>query len=122
MLPTSVPKALFEPSEYEPTLRDAAAVKTKVGDALDRGQPAISHASDAASEMAEMASQQVNRLVQSLRRAHARLASTTSMCSQISIRFLLSSVQSVAREGIRSVYAESAPMIKLLKVSGATER
>jgi hypothetical protein len=35
------------------TARDAVdAVKTKVGDALDRGQAAVSHASDTASEMA----------------------------------------------------------------------
>jgi len=48
------------PETMADTARDAVdAVKTKVGDALDRGQAAISHASDTASEMAEMATQQV---------------------------------------------------------------
>jgi ElaB/YqjD/DUF883 family membrane-anchored ribosome-binding protein len=42
------------------TARDAVdAVKTKVGDAIDRGQAAVSHASDTASEMAGTAARQV---------------------------------------------------------------
>ena len=49
------------------TARDAVgAVKTKVGDALDRGQAAVSHAGDTASEMAGMASQQVKTFASEL--------------------------------------------------------
>jgi ElaB/YqjD/DUF883 family membrane-anchored ribosome-binding protein len=47
--------------------RDAVdAVKTKVGDALDRGQAAVSHAGDTASEMAGMATQQVKTFASEL--------------------------------------------------------
>jgi ElaB/YqjD/DUF883 family membrane-anchored ribosome-binding protein len=42
------------------------AAKTKVGDALDRGQAAVSHAGDTASEMAEMATQQVKTFASEL--------------------------------------------------------
>jgi ElaB/YqjD/DUF883 family membrane-anchored ribosome-binding protein len=49
------------------TARDAVdTVKTKVGDALDRGQAAVSHAGDTASEMAGMASQQVKTFASEL--------------------------------------------------------
>jgi ElaB/YqjD/DUF883 family membrane-anchored ribosome-binding protein len=49
------------------TARDAVdAAKTKVGDALDRGQAAVSHAGDTASEMAEMATQQVKTFASEL--------------------------------------------------------
>jgi ElaB/YqjD/DUF883 family membrane-anchored ribosome-binding protein len=49
------------------TARDAVdAVKTKVGGALDRGQAAVSHASDAASEMAGTATRQVTTFASEL--------------------------------------------------------
>jgi hypothetical protein len=49
------------------TARDAVdAVKTKVGDALDRGQAAVSHASDTASEMPGTATQQVKTFASEL--------------------------------------------------------
>jgi ElaB/YqjD/DUF883 family membrane-anchored ribosome-binding protein len=49
------------------TARDAVdAVKTKVGDALDRGQAAVSHAGDTASEMAGTASRQVKTFASEL--------------------------------------------------------
>jgi ElaB/YqjD/DUF883 family membrane-anchored ribosome-binding protein len=49
------------------TARDAVdAVKTKVGDAFDRGQAAVSHAGDAASEMAQTATQQVKTFASEL--------------------------------------------------------
>lgn len=49
------------------TARDAVdTVKSKVGDALDRGQAAVSNAGDAASEMAETATQQVKTFASEL--------------------------------------------------------
>jgi ElaB/YqjD/DUF883 family membrane-anchored ribosome-binding protein len=49
------------------TARDAVGtVKTTVGDALDRGQAAVSHAGDTASEMAGMATQQVKTFASGL--------------------------------------------------------
>lgn len=49
------------------TARDAVEmVKTKVGDALDRGQAAVSHASDTASDMADIATQQVKTFASEL--------------------------------------------------------
>ena len=49
------------------TVRDAAeTVKSKVGDALDRGQAAVSHASETASDMAETATQQVKTFASEL--------------------------------------------------------
>jgi ElaB/YqjD/DUF883 family membrane-anchored ribosome-binding protein len=49
------------------TARDAVdAVKTKVGDALDRGQAAVSHASDTASELAGTATRQVTTFASEL--------------------------------------------------------
>jgi ElaB/YqjD/DUF883 family membrane-anchored ribosome-binding protein len=49
------------------TAHDAIdTVKTKVGDVLDRGQVAVSHASDAASHMAETATQQVKTFASEL--------------------------------------------------------
>ena len=49
------------------TARDAVeTVKTKVGDALDRGQAAISHASETASDMAETATHQVKTFASEL--------------------------------------------------------
>jgi ElaB/YqjD/DUF883 family membrane-anchored ribosome-binding protein len=49
------------------TARDAVdAVKTKVGDALERGQTAVSHASDTASEMAGTATNQVKTFASEL--------------------------------------------------------
>ncbi len=49
------------------TARDAVdAVKTKVGDAVDRGHAAVSHASDAASEMAGTATRQVTTFASEL--------------------------------------------------------
>jgi ElaB/YqjD/DUF883 family membrane-anchored ribosome-binding protein len=48
------------PDTMADTARDAVdAVKTKVGDAFDRGRAAVSHASDAASEMAGTGARQV---------------------------------------------------------------
>jgi ABC-type transporter Mla subunit MlaD len=48
------------PDTMADTARDIIdAVKTKVGDALDRGQAAVSRASDAAGEMAGTATRQV---------------------------------------------------------------
>ena len=47
--------------------RDAVdTVKTKVGDAIDRGQAAVSHAGDTASEMKGMATQQVKTFASEL--------------------------------------------------------
>jgi ElaB/YqjD/DUF883 family membrane-anchored ribosome-binding protein len=47
--------------------RDAVdAVKTRVGDALERGQTAVSHASDTASEMAGTATRQVKTFASEL--------------------------------------------------------
>ena len=55
------------PDTMADTARDAVdAVKTKVGDALDRGQAAVSHAGDTASEMAGMATQQVKTFASEL--------------------------------------------------------
>jgi ElaB/YqjD/DUF883 family membrane-anchored ribosome-binding protein len=55
------------PDTVTDTARDAVeTVKTKVGDALDRGQTAISHASDAASDMAETATHQVKTFASEL--------------------------------------------------------
>jgi|HubBroStandDraft_6_1064221.scaffolds.fasta_scaffold381060_1 ElaB/YqjD/DUF883 family membrane-anchored ribosome-binding protein len=55
------------PDTVADTARDAVeTVKTKVGDALDRGQAAISHAGDAASDMAETATQQVKTFASEL--------------------------------------------------------
>lgn len=49
------------------TAHDAVdAVKTKVGDVLDRGQAVVSHASDTASHMAENATQQVKTFASEL--------------------------------------------------------
>jgi ElaB/YqjD/DUF883 family membrane-anchored ribosome-binding protein len=49
------------------TARDAVdAVKNKVGDALDRGQAAVSHASDTASEITQTASQQMKTFASEL--------------------------------------------------------
>jgi ElaB/YqjD/DUF883 family membrane-anchored ribosome-binding protein len=49
------------------TARDAVdAVKTKVGDVLERGQTAVSHASDTASEMAGTATKQVKTFASEL--------------------------------------------------------
>jgi ElaB/YqjD/DUF883 family membrane-anchored ribosome-binding protein len=53
------------------TMADAArgaveAVKSTVGDALDRGQAAVSNASDAATEMAETATQQMKTFASEL--------------------------------------------------------
>jgi ElaB/YqjD/DUF883 family membrane-anchored ribosome-binding protein len=49
------------------TARDAIeTVKTKVGDVLDRGQAAVSHASDTASDMADIATQQVKTFASEL--------------------------------------------------------
>ena len=55
------------PDTMADTARDAVdAVKTTVGDALDRGQAAVSHAGDTASEMAGMATQQVKTFASEL--------------------------------------------------------
>jgi ElaB/YqjD/DUF883 family membrane-anchored ribosome-binding protein len=55
------------PDTMADTAHDAVeAVKTKVGDALHRGQAAVSHASDAASDMAETATQQVKTFASEL--------------------------------------------------------
>jgi hypothetical protein len=55
------------PDTMADTVRDPVdAVKTKVGDALDRGQAAVSHASDTASEMAGMATQLVKTFASEL--------------------------------------------------------
>ena len=49
------------------TVRDAAeTVKSTVGDALERGQAAVSHASETASDMAETATQQVKTFASEL--------------------------------------------------------
>jgi ElaB/YqjD/DUF883 family membrane-anchored ribosome-binding protein len=49
------------------TARDAVdAVKSEVGDALERGQAAVSKAGDAASEIAETATQQVKTFASEL--------------------------------------------------------
>jgi ElaB/YqjD/DUF883 family membrane-anchored ribosome-binding protein len=49
------------------TARDAVeAVKTKVGDVVDRGEAAVSHASDRASEMAGTATRQVTTFASEL--------------------------------------------------------
>jgi hypothetical protein len=49
------------------TARDAVdAVKTGVGDAIDRGQAAVSHASDTAGEMAGAATQQMKTFASEL--------------------------------------------------------
>jgi ElaB/YqjD/DUF883 family membrane-anchored ribosome-binding protein len=49
------------------TARDAVeTVKTKVGDALERGQAAVSHASDTAGDMAEIATKQVKTFASEL--------------------------------------------------------
>jgi ElaB/YqjD/DUF883 family membrane-anchored ribosome-binding protein len=55
------------PDTMADTARDAVdAVTSKVGDALDRGQAAVSKAGDAAGEMAETATQQVKTFASEL--------------------------------------------------------
>jgi ElaB/YqjD/DUF883 family membrane-anchored ribosome-binding protein len=61
----------YSPNQTTDTMADAArgaveTVKTKVGDALDRGQAAVSHASNTAGDMAEIATQQVKTFASEL--------------------------------------------------------
>jgi ElaB/YqjD/DUF883 family membrane-anchored ribosome-binding protein len=59
--------SIRSPDTMADTARDAVdAVKTKVGDALDRGRVAVSHASDTAGEMAGTATQQVKTFASEL--------------------------------------------------------
>jgi ElaB/YqjD/DUF883 family membrane-anchored ribosome-binding protein len=69
--PHNLGSATSKPSQLSDTITDTAlgavdSVKNTVGDAVDRGQAGVNHATAAASDMAKSASQQVTTFASEL--------------------------------------------------------